>query len=318
MANKIHDAFENVKADPALKESTIQFLEGKRKKKPPMFPYVPIGKTVAAVCAMVMVLIGIGGYSWLLMPVSYVSIDINPSMELALNRLDRVVSVTSYNPQGDELIKNLHLKGKKYMQAIYMITDSDRLKQYLQFEEELVLTVAADSSRTALKTGVEQCCSHIGHGTRSVSVDVEVASKAHDNGLSVGKYSAYLQLAQYDDSVTIDQCKKMSMAQIHSQIMEHEHGTGHGHGSGANNTSEDTKQTEHEREHEQETEPNEEHEQETVSETKHEQEINTNTAAKHEQETEQETKHERETGLQQEDEFEEHQHRRRRGHHGYE
>lgn len=311
MANKIHDAFENVKADPALKQSTIQFLEGKRKKKQPMFSYVPIGKTVAAVCAMVMVLIGIGGYSWLLTPVSYVSIDINPSMELALNRLDRVVSVTSYNPQGEELIKNLRLKGKKYMQAIYMITESDRLKQYLQFEEELVLTVAADSSKTALKTGVEQCCSHIGHGTRSVSVDVEVASKAHENGLSVGKYSAYLQLSQYDDSVTIDQCKKMSMAQIHSQIMEHEHGTGHGHGSGANNTSEDTSQTEHEREHEQETEPNEdneEHEQETVSETKHEQEINTNTAAKHEQETERKP----------EDEFEEHQHRRRRGHHGYE
>ena len=310
MANKIHDAFENVKADPALKQSTIQFLEGKRKKKQPMFSYVPIGKTVAAVCAMVLILIGIGGYSWLLTPVSYVSIDINPSMELALNRLDRVVSVTSYNPQGDELIKNLHLKGKKYIQAIYMITENDRLKQYLQLEEELVLTVAADSSKTALKAGVEQCCSHIGHGTRSVSVDVEVAQKAHDNGLSVGKYSAYLQLSQYDDSVTIDQCKKMSMAQIHSQIIKHQHGTGHGHGhgKGTNNTSEDTNQTE--QEGEQETESDTEHGQETVSETKHEQGINTET--EHEQEIEQETEQ------QKEEESEGHWHRRRRGHHGYE
>ena len=309
MANKIHDAFENVKADPALKQSTIQFLEGKRKKKQPMFSYVPIGKTVAAVCAMVLILIGIGGYSWLLTPVSYVSIDINPSMELALNRLDRVVSVTSYNPQGDELIKNLHLKGKKYIQAIYMITENDRLKQYLQLEEELVLTVAADSSKTALKAGVEQCCSHIGHGTRSVSVDVEVAQKAHDNGLSVGKYSAYLQLSQYDDSVTIDQCKKMSMAQIHSQIIEHEHGTGHGHGhgKGTNNTSEDTNQME--QEGEQETESDTEHGQETVSETKHEQGINTET--EHEQEIEQETEQ------QKEEESEGHRHRRRRVHHGY-
>lgn len=275
-----------------------------------MFSYVPIGKTVAAVCAMVLILIGIGGYSWLLTPVSYVSIDINPSMELALNRLDRVVSVTSYNPQGDELIKNLHLKGKKYIQAIYMITENDRLKQYLQLEEELVLTVAADSSKTALKAGVEQCCSHIGHGTRSVSVDVEVAQKAHDNGLSVGKYSAYLQLSQYDDSVTIDQCKKMSMAQIHSQIIEHEHGTGHGHGhgKGTNNTSEDTNQME--QEGEQETESDTEHGQETVSETKHEQGINTET--EHEQEIEQETEQ------QKEEESEGHRHRRRRGHHGYE
>ena len=64
-----------------------------------------------------------------------------------------------------------------------------------------------------------------------------MASNAHDNGLSVGKYSAYLQLLQYDESVTVDDCKNMSMAQIHNQIIEHEHGSssgaGHGHSAAA-------------------------------------------------------------------------------------
>ena len=107
-----------------------------------------------------------------------------------------------------------------------------------------MLTLAADSSRTELKTGVEECCSHIGHGSRSVSVDVNIASEAHDNGLSVGKYSAYLQLAQYDDSITIDNCRDMSMAQIHSQILEHEHGSGHGHGSDSQNEQDTQPQAE--------------------------------------------------------------------------
>ncbi len=243
MANKIHDAFENVKADPALTQSTIRYLEQKRSRQM-RFVHLPVYKTLAAVCAMVAILIGIGGYTWMLTPVSYVSIDINPSMELALNRMDRVVSVTSYNRQGAELIQDLRLKGKTYKQAIYMITESGRLQEYLQSEEELVLTLAADSSRTELKTGVEECCSHIGHGSRSVSVDVNIASEAHDNGLSVGKYSAYLQLAQYDDSITIDNCRDMSMAQIHSQILEHEHGSGHGHGSDSQNEQDTQPQAE--------------------------------------------------------------------------
>jgi len=243
LANKIQDAFENVKADPTLTQSTMQFLEEKRRKKR-FFHSGPARRALAVIYTMAVFLFGAGGYAWFFTPVSYVSIDINPSVELALNRLDRVVLVTAYNTQGDALLKGLRLKGKNYIQAIDMIADSGQMLQYLKSDEELVLTVAADSSKTELRTGVESCCRHIGHGTRSVSVDVDTAARAHDNGLSVGKYSAYLELVQYDDSVTIEQCRNMSMSQIHSQILEHEHGngsaheSGHGHGSCGN--TEDT------------------------------------------------------------------------------
>ena len=247
MENKIHDAFENVKADPKMKESTKQFLAEKRRKKISFLSRRPVQRVLAAACVMAVLIMGISGYSWLLAPVSYVSIDVNPSMELALNRLDRVVSVTAYNPQGEELLEKLQLKGKKYIQAIYMIAKTDTLQKYLTSDEELVITVAADRSKeNTLKAGVEQCCGHIGHGSRSVSVNLEVASEAHGNGLSVGKYSAYLQLAKYDDSVTVEDCKDMSMAEIHCQIIEHMHGSGHGHGAGQE--TEDTSK-EHEQEH---------------------------------------------------------------------
>lgn len=249
LANKIQDAFENVKADPTLKQSTMQFLQEKRRKKWSLFPG-SARRVLAIVYTIAVFLFGAGGYAWLFMPVSYVSIDINPSVELALNRLDRVVFVTAYNTQGDALLKDLRLKGKNYIQAIDIIANSVQMLQYLNADEELVLTVAADSSKTALRTGVESCCRHIGHGTRSVSVDVDTAAKAHDNGLSVGKYSAYLKLVQYDASVTIEQCKNMSMSQIHSQILEHEHGSGsahesgHGHGSCGNTDEAGAAQTE--------------------------------------------------------------------------
>lgn len=226
MANKIYDAFEHVTADAGLKESTMRYLSDRRQKNVRRFRH-PVQAALAA-CMAAVLLLGTNGYSWFLAPVSYVSIDVNPSVELALNKLDRVVSATAYNKQGEELLKGMSLRGKKYIQAIELIADSDVLRQYLSPGEELVLTVAADSSKEhSLKAGVDQCSSHIGHGCRSVSVDLDTASSAHGNGLSVGKYSAYLQLVQYDDSVTVDECKNMSMAQIHGRILAHEHGSGH-------------------------------------------------------------------------------------------
>ena len=80
-----------------------------------------------------------------------------------------------------------------------------------------------------MKAGVEKCSGRIEHKSESVSADIEVVPQAHDHGLSLGKYYAYLQLNQYDESVTVDECKDMSMAEIHGLISEHEHGGEHEH-----------------------------------------------------------------------------------------
>ncbi len=230
MANKIKNAFDSVKADSSLKESAMQFLEKERRKR--KYPLLAVQKTFAAVCAMLVLAAGIGGYSWTQTPVSYLSIDVNPSIELALNAFDRVVSAAAYNDQGDRLLEELSLKGKKYTEAIDAVADSSILKQYLTEEEELVITVAADSSRKEkLLSGVESCSSHIGHSSRSVTADPGIVPDAHENGLSVGKYQAFLELSQYDDTVTVHECKEMSMTEIHGRILEHEHGHENSHGN---------------------------------------------------------------------------------------
>ena len=124
MANKIYDAFEHVTADAGLKESTMRYLSDKRQKNVRRVRH-PVQAALAAACMVVVLLLGMNGYSWFLAPVSYVSIDVNPSVELALNKLDRVVSATAYNKQGEELLKGMSLRGKKYIQAIEQIADSD-------------------------------------------------------------------------------------------------------------------------------------------------------------------------------------------------
>ena len=117
MANKIQQAFDSIQADTQLKESTRQFLYATRRKK----SRKKTGLILALACMVLSFTAGMWGYSWFQTPVSYVSIDVNPSMELALNSLDRVISAYPYNTEGAEILDSLSLKGKKYTDAIKTI-----------------------------------------------------------------------------------------------------------------------------------------------------------------------------------------------------
>ena len=70
---------------------------------------------------------------------------------------------------------------------------------------------------------------------------MEIAEQAHENDVSVGKYYAWQQLAEYDSSMTLDQCRHMSISEIHGLTREHEQGHGQGHrertGQGENSGS---------------------------------------------------------------------------------
>lgn len=228
MAGKIRKAFDHIKADSQLKESTKQFISEKSIDKVILARHhQTLHKKFAIICMAIVLAAGINGYLWIRTPVSYISIDVNPSIELALNRFDRVVSVTAYNTEGKEVIKNLPLKGKIYTSAIDTIVESEIMNIYLTEESELIFTIAAENSHeNGINTGIKNCCGHSGHNSQSVTANTDIVPDAHKNGLSLGKYYAYLQLLQYDNTITIKDCQDMSMSEIHGLITEHEHNTG--------------------------------------------------------------------------------------------
>ena len=224
MNNKIYDALDTVKAGDTLKASTMEYLKHSRQKRAVRRFRPSVYKTLIAVCAMLLVVVGIGSYSFLQTPVSYVSIDVNPSIELALNRFDRVVSATAFNKDGAAVLEGLSVQGLSYTEAIDQILESANMKAYLTDEAELVFTVAAGDADKgdALLLGIENCPGSMEHGGHSVLGEMDTVAEAHHNGLSLGKYSAYLELAQYDPEITVEDCHHMSMAQIHGLIRAHE------------------------------------------------------------------------------------------------
>lgn len=223
LTNKIQDAFDNIKADPRLTESTKRYLREKRRENPRPQHHPVMRLAVSAACAVFFMIMGAFGYSWVLEPVSYVSIDVNPSIELALNRSDRVISAAAYNTEGEEILDGLSLRWKKYTEAIHTVIESESMSVYLSGQGELVLTVAADEHhKEELEEGVSRCAGHIGHDCHNENADLGTVSQAHELGLSLGKYNACLQLLQYDGSITMEDCKNMSMAEILSRLRKFE------------------------------------------------------------------------------------------------
>ncbi len=237
--NRIRDAFDCIGASEELKASTKEFLREARQREAGRapgrrLPRPALRLALGAAGAMLAAFLCVGSYALLWMPVAYVSIDLNPSLELELNRLDRVISVRAYNGDGQEILEGVSVKGMRYGDAIERIVGSEGMQPYLTQDAALTFTVATDSAprEEQMLADIARSSGCVEHGGVSVRADMSMVEEAHGNGLSLGKYLAYQVLLQYEPTVTVEDCHEMSMSQISGRIEEHEHGANHGSGHG--------------------------------------------------------------------------------------
>lgn len=99
MREQIRAAFEPIRAEEEMQARTRAFLHERLYRHA-----APRARRVAralrvAVCAFVL-LLGVGGYASYATTVATISMDINPSLELSVNRYGRVIGVQGYNEDG--------------------------------------------------------------------------------------------------------------------------------------------------------------------------------------------------------------------------
>ncbi|MDO5575997.1 MAG: hypothetical protein Q4F84_02860 [Fibrobacter sp.] len=195
MTDRIHDVFTTITATERLKTSTKQYLREACEKRSKQRISPAVRRWVCTACAVLVVVLGIGIYrSVSQTPVSYISIDVNPSIELTLNRWDTVILASPYNDDCAAILENVSIKGMAYTKAVDLIVESEAMQPFLQDTSALTITVASDSAKKEekIKTGIEHCSGYQNHGGRSCTSNVAVIDEAHGNGMSFGKYAAYL------------------------------------------------------------------------------------------------------------------------------
>lgn len=214
--NQFREAFEQIHAEDELRAETKNFLARQiNEKKAHTFPIL---KT-AAVAACLLIAVTAGG-AWLyLTPSAYISIDINPSLELGVNRFDRIVSIEDFNSDGQELAEQLDIRYMDYNEAIEELLSEQTVEAYLEDGAIMAVTVAgSDEEKTdQILENVEACTA--GHSNISChSGDMAERREAHSEGLSFGKYRAYQELKALDPSVTLDDIRDLSMREIRDLI----------------------------------------------------------------------------------------------------
>lgn len=221
MDERIRDAFEPIHAEEELKESTRAFLDRARSRRRRPARYL-----AAAMACLMLLLVGIGGYQFYFTPTSVLSIDINPSLELGVNRFDKVVTIQSYNEDGQTLADTLDLKYLDYQDALAQLLASPDISDRLAQGALLSITVAGENETQCgrLLAGAEACTA----GQENVQCrhgDQEELEEAHHAGLSLGKYEAFLELQALDPTITAQDVQDLTMREIRDWIAALESGT---------------------------------------------------------------------------------------------
>ena len=145
--------------------------------------------------------------------------DINPSLELGVNRFDKVVYVIGWNDDGRELASSLDLKYMDYDKALEQIMDSEEISYLLSGDGVMTVAVVGDNETQCgrLLSGVRSCTAGQGNAY-CYSASAEELEEAHKLGLSYGKYRAFLELLELDPDISPQQVNSMTMREIWDTI----------------------------------------------------------------------------------------------------
>lgn len=234
--NPIRDSLKNIQATEELKQKTLQYLNEQRQGKRRVRTHFAPGFAIAAIGLLC--LLGIGGGSAYSRPVSYISIDVNPSIELGINRFGKVISTEAYNEDGRGMIEQVPLKNISYMQAIDRLLNDDKYNRYLDKDAVLVFTVISDRPEEIFEeihsSGLPEK-----YEALTYTSDLSCREEAHRHEMSFGKYRTYLELLEYDEDVTIEDCHGMTMGELRERIDACSHGGQTGSGAGHHGSDHD-------------------------------------------------------------------------------
>lgn len=204
MNNRIKEAFESIHVNEEFKLKTVDMIGDS--KAVSFKSFVPV-----AACLIMCFFI----YQFVFVSVNIISLDINPSIELGINRMGYVIDAKAYNEDGEILLDNVDVGYKKYKTAIEKIISCRQIQDLLDNNEELVIAVSGQNENGCerIVQSLSDCTQRRDIYCHSISADI--VSSAHDNGLSCGRYEAYLNAKEYYPELTVQEALNMTMKELH-------------------------------------------------------------------------------------------------------
>lgn len=245
--NRIQNAFDDILADDALLENTAAYLENQRVKQNNSKRFFYTLRRVAALTVMLGLMVGTFSYMMLFTAIAYVNIDVNPSVEVRLNRTNRVIGTHAFNDDGERILSELNLNGRRYEEAVALLVSALDMQGYLSDDALISATVQTqnnDKEQSLCDTLLQSL--DAAPNTAEIElfpVSSQVLDKAHECHMSPAKYLAIQELLAVDKTATLEDFRDSSIRQIHqrTRTRQENHGKGnsyknhsnrHGNGNG--------------------------------------------------------------------------------------
>lgn len=199
------------------------------------------GRIAAIAACLALVACLIGGVADFLRPVAYVGIDVNPSVELTLNRFDIVVGTHALNDDGQQALDEAPCMWRAFADAARDLDGAMRAIAGEGAVAEVSIDCDDENRYAALAAQSNNCfgCKGEAHCNRT---NAEERQAAHDLSMGVAKYRAYQELQEAGVDISVGKCTSMSMRELRDLLAkngvdasegESEHaGMGNGQGAG--------------------------------------------------------------------------------------
>lgn len=221
--------FVSIPVRQGWKTGEVIVLPEKRRSIRPLY--------TAAACLALVFTLGAGSFHYYYAQTSLVSIDVNPSIELGINRFNRVVETRALNPEGEQILAEQSLKNLPWQEAVDTIMGAEEMEGYFRSASDIVVTVYAKTADTQ-EAMLEEVRRYVDTASADYpalqsechAVDEDTVSEAHDYGVTPGKYLYLQELKKTDPEVDITEYTHHSIEELQGQIDACEsHGEGTSH-----------------------------------------------------------------------------------------
>lgn len=230
----------------SLGNSTRKRIEQKIKKKAGYYPenntlkdkinnilggLIMKRKMALALSGALLLSLGGGGYAYAQnTPVAYVSMDINPSVELSVNTFDKVISVEAYNEDGKKVLEGTNLINSDVKKAINAVISNAIADGYIKEDGSSGIEITTSSNKDKISNELDESAKEAASETldnnnlkatvETEKVALERRDEARKLGITPGKLNLIEKLQELDPTIKVEDYKSSSVKEIMKKTKE--------------------------------------------------------------------------------------------------
>ena len=187
-------------------------------------------KIALALVACTVLSSGGGAYAYTTTPVTYVSMDINPSVELGVSIFNKVVSVEAYNDDGKKIIEGINLRDYDIDNAIKKLVSNAISDGYIKEDGSSTIEITTSTDKEEVAKELDEILKEAADAAlnkNKVKAEVETGDialarrdEARKLGITPGKLKLIQRLQELDPNITVEDYKDSSVKDIQKKTIE--------------------------------------------------------------------------------------------------